>query len=256
MNNREDDARRKYSDPAVYSVDHITTPLIGGGEGFSAELLKIKASTLLVHCAGKRVLDIGCADGRHLRDISAKIVSGIGVDFSVPFIKAAVERNDAGDKLHFLVGDARALPLKSHSVDCVFSFASLYYVDDIEPVYKEINRVLIPGGVAILEVGNSRSLATKVSKRYPHLARHSRKLISEHLGSLKEAGLNLLEWRAFQLLPMWGDVPFWLRIFRLRIVEKIAAMRFRDKMIDERISSLWGLRSLAFRHILVCSRDD
>jgi len=59
-------------------------------------------------------------------------------------------------------GDAGALPLKSRSVDFVFSYSSLYYVPNIGPAIREVGRVLRPGGHAALELGNLNSLNTLV----------------------------------------------------------------------------------------------
>lgn len=57
---------------------------------------------------GVRVLDVGCADGRHLRRLARNGVRGTGVDVSQELIDAARHAAAADDvEVHFAVGDAR-----------------------------------------------------------------------------------------------------------------------------------------------------
>ncbi len=156
--------------------------------------------------------------------------------------------------IRFVLGDARALPLAAGSVDCAYSFATVYYVDDVDRLYSELRRVLVPGGIAVLEVGNSRSLSTLVSHQYPQIARHSRRTISEHLQALRRHAFVIEAWRSFQLLPMWGDRPDWIWILRLGNLERMLTNKVWTRTIDEWISSMPIVRHCAFRHLVVCRK--
>ena len=66
--------------------------------------------------AGQHVVDVGCGDGRHLRALAARGVSGTGVDVSPALVDAARAAADrerhtwpTGTALAFLTGDARRL---------------------------------------------------------------------------------------------------------------------------------------------------
>ena len=47
----------------------------------------------------------------------------------------------------FLNADAEQLPLRDASVDLVYSNVALQWCNDLEGVFREINRVLRPGGL-------------------------------------------------------------------------------------------------------------
>jgi SAM-dependent methyltransferase len=254
MNTLEADAKRKYNDGAIDDSSKITPSLFQAAGSFSALLLAEKAKLLLAHIRGKSVLDLGCANGRHLAELASEISLGIGIDFSTPFIQFAKTNYGHVPNLQFAVGDARAIPLKPEVVDIAYTFATMYHIDDIDDVVAGLFRVLRPGGIAILELGNARSLATLVSRHYPEIARHSRRTIGEHLNTLRRHGFKIVMWRSFQILPMWGDRPRWLGPLRSPRLENLLMRRYHGKMLDERISSLPGLRYFAFRHLVVCVR--
>ena len=252
MNSLGRENREKYNNSKFYVAGVITSSLFGSKSNFSAKLLAIKRDMLHRYCRNRKVLDLGCADGRHLAEIADLINLGLGIDFSGPFIAKAV-RSYVGRKtnLFFVVGDGRVLPIKAGSIDCMFSFATLYYVDAIQEIYAEVAQVLADRGVALLEVGNSRSFATMVSRRFPELAGHSNKRIEDHMRAIARQGLRVKEWRSFQILPMWGDRPRWLRVLRLSCIERFITKPVFGRMIDEWISGSWPFRNFAFRHLLV-----
>ncbi len=66
---------------------------------------------------GMRVLDLGCGTGRHLILLRDRLRSGLGVDYERASITEAAGRAGAR-QLHFVVGDATAVPTRS-----VFDFA-------------------------------------------------------------------------------------------------------------------------------------
>ena len=76
--------------------------------GTDEELAALR--TLVPLDAGTRLLDIGCADARHLRRLAAAGVLGVGVDIAPALIgagRAAAQR--AGVEVELLTGDAREL---------------------------------------------------------------------------------------------------------------------------------------------------
>lgn len=59
---------------------------------------------------GMRVIDVGCGTGRHLLLLRDRLRLGIGVDYERSYIAEARLRA-VGRNLHFVTGDATAIPL-------------------------------------------------------------------------------------------------------------------------------------------------
>jgi SAM-dependent methyltransferase len=87
------------------------------------------------------ILEIGCGTGI-FADCSPDY---LGMDYSSTSVHA-----EGFDGFRRFVGDAQAIPLPPKSVDLVFSFNTLEHVPDPNRAFLEIDRVLKPGGHAVL----------------------------------------------------------------------------------------------------------
>ncbi len=102
----------------------------------------------------KRIVDLGSGSGlvkRHLEEKYQKLVLGIEIDLQV--IK---------DPEFTLVGDVCVLPLKSKSIDLAICNHLYEHIQGRNRFAEELRRVLSPGGIAYLTVGN------KFQFREPH----------------------------------------------------------------------------------------
>jgi SAM-dependent methyltransferase len=84
------------------------------------------------------VLELGCGRGA-LAEVSERYA---GVDLSLPALASGPERR--------ICADMEQLPVRSESIAFLFSWAALEHVPHPERVLAEIERVLRPGGVALL----------------------------------------------------------------------------------------------------------
>jgi ubiquinone/menaquinone biosynthesis C-methylase UbiE len=91
----------------------------------------------------RRVVDVGCGEGRLARDLKGLGYEVVGIDGSPTMVAAAREADPAG---RYEVADAAALPLPDASADLVTAFMSLQDIDDIDAALREVARVLAPGG--------------------------------------------------------------------------------------------------------------
>ncbi|SBW10854.1 hypothetical protein KL86DPRO_70065 [uncultured delta proteobacterium] len=253
-------AESPYKNSSLYDARTISVPAeaIADGPSYMDRLLYDRVSAVRkyrVH--GGTVVDIGCATGEALRVFDGFAVK-IGVDFSQRYLVEASQRNKAkGSTGYFVTGDVTALPLADQICDVVYSFSTLYYITDVLGTYRNIFRILRPGGVAVLDVGNIQSLNAICCRRYKiddGYAALECPRINDTLSALLESGFEILEHRSFQLLPLWAAKPRLLWPLLHPKWNSLMKIRIMGKMIDEWISSLPGLKRFAFRHLVVCRR--
>ncbi len=72
---------------------------------------------------------------------------------------------------------------------------------------------------------------------------------------LQAANLSIVDHRAFQILPLWGNRPKWLRPLLHPLWKRTLQKQVRGKMVDQWISNLPMMKNLAFRHIIVCRKQ-
>ncbi len=102
--------------------------------------------------AGRHLLDIGCGTGGPACVLVGELgaASLVGVDVE-PQILARAERRIAAaglaDRIELRLVAPGPLPFADATFDCVFSKDSLIHVADKETLFREILRVLRPGGV-------------------------------------------------------------------------------------------------------------
>ncbi len=112
------------------------------------EIRKIVDGTELT---GKTVLDIGCGTGGIDQFLATtydpkKI---IGIDVEPDLVERATKRTretDLGERLKFECVEPGPLPFDEASFDVVFSKDAMIHIEDKEPLFEEIFRVLRPGG--------------------------------------------------------------------------------------------------------------
>jgi SAM-dependent methyltransferase len=101
---------------------------------------------------GDRIVDIGTGVGHTLRRVAPSFRSAVGVDATREMLEAGVSvLAGAGLKNAVLVqANATALPIRSGSVDVVTSRLAAHHFADAAAAFREIARVLRPGGLFVL----------------------------------------------------------------------------------------------------------
>ena len=105
---------------------------------------------------GQTVLDLGCGAGLDLILAAEKVGAEgkvIGVDASdemLPLARANVERAGMLERVDLRLGAIEDLPVEDHSVDRVISNCVVNLSTDKPSVFREIRRVLRPGGSAVI----------------------------------------------------------------------------------------------------------
>ena len=109
-----------------------------------------------------RVLDIGCGHGDVLRDIYARTPHTYGVDPDADALKLNTIIQ------HTAVGTAEALPFEDNFFDLAVSAFVLEHIDDPLSSFREIHRVLKPGGKVIFLTPNTWNYTVWIIRAIPN----------------------------------------------------------------------------------------
>lgn len=121
----------------------------------------ILADNMINSLQGKRVLDLGCGNGRFTKFLQSGGAEVVGLDSC----KDMLEMNTGCTTV---CAPVTKLPFDNNSFDVVLSVWTLQYIPykELQVVVEEINRVLTPGGTVYLieQMGNGYD---SVYPRYP-----------------------------------------------------------------------------------------
>ena len=97
------------------------------------------------------VLDIGCGGGANIESMLKLCPGGkvSGIDYSKESVAVSRKRNSAykGSRCDIREGSVSCLPYKEKTFDVVTAFETVYFWPDIVVDFKEVYRVLKPGGI-------------------------------------------------------------------------------------------------------------
>jgi len=138
------DVRQSYDSAARAYAEHLASEL--DGKPLDRHLLNRFAEA--VRGVGL-VADLGCGPGHVARYLDAQGVRMVGIDLSPEMIRVASELQPG---IEFRAGDMRALDLPDGSLAGVIAFYAIVHFqpDELGPVFREMRRVLSPGGLALL----------------------------------------------------------------------------------------------------------
>lgn len=159
---------------------------------------------------GKDILDIGCGKGEMTAAFAARSNSCTGIDVSAEILKDAPK--DAN--VTYLVMDAVKLDLPDSSFDVALSSQLIEHLhpQDVPNHFREVSRVLRPGGRYVFNTPNRISGPWDVSRYFDDVATgfHLKEwTYSELVAVLREAGFGRIASQALPSSLGWGSL-FWL----------------------------------------------
>lgn len=108
--------------------------------------------------AGGLALDVATGTGRIAQELAGRGMRVVGIDLTLEMMLQG-RRDGVGDgePVYFAAGDALQLPFPDDTFDCVTTGFAIRNVVDIEGAFREMRRVLKPGGrLVCLEVGRPK----------------------------------------------------------------------------------------------------
>ena len=193
--------------------------------------------------------EICCGRGEAFALMGERMDRGVGVDISAPMLKAALSLHDR-PHLSFIQGDATRLPLADAAFDTVFMLGGIHHVNDRAALFREIARILKPGGMFYFREPVSdfflwrwlRGIIYRLSPALDH-ATERPLLWKETIPPLESASLRCRSWTTHGLLGccifMNSDVLVFNRCFRY--IPGIRALTRLAARLDERMIALPGL---------------
>lgn len=121
-------------------------------EGYYGLINDLEVEALTPFATDADVLELGCGTGLILERTTALARRAVSIDLSIGMAKFSHKKG-----LTATNASATALPFPDDSFDLVYSCKVLPHVPDIATAMLEVDRVLRPGGVAMVEFYNPRS---------------------------------------------------------------------------------------------------
>ncbi|HEY0448594.1 class I SAM-dependent methyltransferase [Actinophytocola sp.] len=118
------------------------------------ERLREADAHLLGDVAGRDVLEVGCGSAPCARWLSARGARVVGLDLSAGMLRYAAAAGEAtGIDVPLVRANAERLPFATGSFDIACSaFGAVPFVADVAAVFREVARVLRPGGAWVFAV--------------------------------------------------------------------------------------------------------
>jgi ubiquinone/menaquinone biosynthesis C-methylase UbiE len=217
---------------------------------------------LLTPGAGERVLDVGSGPGLLLRDIAGAVGrQGIaaGIDNSESMLAIARHRCRDLDNVEITAGDASALPWPDGHFDRAVSTQVYEYVPDLVAAFVELNRVLKPGGRALIMATDAdttlfnstdETTTARIREAWPRHCAHS--TLPRKLGRLLgETGFDVIERKAHVIMNHKFDPEN----FGWHMARTISVYAARQGAITSEDGKAWvaGLQDLNARGIFFFS---
>ncbi|NDV26671.1 bifunctional 2-polyprenyl-6-hydroxyphenol methylase/3-demethylubiquinol 3-O-methyltransferase UbiG [Desulfovibrio sp. JC010] len=136
------------------------------------------------------VLDCGCGPGYGSRMLADKAKKVVAADLDIETVRRA-SSGKYYDNITFQTGDATSLGFEDNCFDAVTSFETVEHVDPA-PYFKEMRRVLKPGGLLILSTPQNSLGHIPVNSQHLHefSLQEISGLCSEHFEIVKTTGIK------------------------------------------------------------------
>lgn len=115
------------------------------------------AFSLIQVGSSDEILDIGCGGGVNIEKF-LKLTSGNvnGLDYSEVSVAESIKRNQKAvddGRCEVIQADVKSMPIEDESYDLASAFETIYFWPDIKETFKEVSRIIKPGGQFMIAQG-------------------------------------------------------------------------------------------------------
>ena len=164
------------------------------------------------------ILDVGCGTGRNLLE-GKRFVA---LDYSKNMLYIGNKKLVYRDDISFVEGDGVSLPFKDKSFNTVMAMSTVHtlYKKNHPEILKEINRVLKPGGYALITVWNKRQprFWFKKKEAFVDWKIGEKKLSRYYYLYTKNEFKKILKNSGFEIVSIYGSKKKTFRIFSTDII--------------------------------------
>lgn len=147
-------------------IAQAVTARYGGLAAGTGSLSCGGALDLAAPLPGERLIDLGCGRGGDLLRAAGLVGPEgrvTGVDATPRMVEAARQLTAGLANARVLLGDLAAVPLPDHCAEVVVSNCAINHATDKAAVYREVARLLVPGGrVVVSDVVSEADLPESV----------------------------------------------------------------------------------------------
>ena len=204
---------------------------------------------------GSRVLDFGCGTGILLPELLRRACRGVGLDVSYDMLAAGTSRAKAAARI---CADGGRMPFADASFDAVLCRGSIHHRPDLEVAFREIARVLKPGGRLAFSEPSNDSPINRLARRRMYAG--SDEFHAEDEGFRRREIIPLLEQAGFTVERSrgFGFLAYTLCGFpdKLAILSRVPANRIvaHALILADRILEAMPLVGRFALHWQVCAR--
>lgn len=155
------------------------------------------------------ILDIGSSEGAFLDYLKSRRLKFTGIDIDEKAIEFCRKRG-LGDNIRY--GNIKDIPFEEESFNIVTALDIVEHVDDDLKAMREINRILVRGGISLIIVPAYQWLWSKNDVAYHHQRRYSRK---SFIQLAEKGGLKIEQWSYFNffLFPAFVVITLFSILF-------------------------------------------
>jgi ubiquinone/menaquinone biosynthesis C-methylase UbiE len=194
------------------------------------------------------ILDVGCGPGEMVVDLMRHRWRIWGIDIAEKMVQIArekVARVRNPNEVHLSTGDIERLDLPDRFFDVIICSGVVEYLNDDEKWMREVNRVLKPGGVLIINVTNKWALRKWTAPLIEPLKRS--KALARAMNFVKERILKRGRLHHFPFRPRVHSPNAFDRYLAQHGYEKLEFRYFDFSVMVAPFDTLFGFVTIPMR---------